>query len=71
MSLSKSEWTDWKQHNVTRAYFHAARERIEESKEILANSAGQDSDQDNFLRGFIAAYNEMLDFRVEDVRDED
>jgi len=71
MALSKSEWTDWKQHNITRAYFHAADQRIEEVKEILSNTAGQDQEQDNFMRGFVAAYREMLDFRVEDVQDED
>lgn len=70
MSLSRSEWTDWKTNNVTRAYFHAAQERIEDAKEILANSAGQDSDADNYLRGFIQAYREMLDFRVEDINDD-
>lgn len=71
MTISKSEWTDWKQHNITRAYIQASFERIEESKEILANTAGQDPIQDSFMRGFIAAYREMLDFRVEDVQDED
>ena len=67
MSVSRSEWTDWKANNVTRAFFHAADERIEEAKDILSGSAGQDSDADNFLRGFISAYREMKGFRVEDI----
>jgi len=70
MSVTKSEWTDWKVNNVTRAFFHAADERIEEAKDILANTAGQDSSADSFLRGFISAYREMQDFRVEDVNDD-
>jgi len=65
--ISKSEWTDWKADTVTRAFYAAAEERVEDAKEILAASAGQDSDQDNFMRGFISAYREMTDFRIEDL----
>lgn len=68
--ISKLEWNDWKANQVTRAFFQAAEMRIEDAKEILAGSAGQDSGNDNFFRGFIQAYREMQDFKVEDVVEE-
>lgn len=66
MNISKSEFMDWKSGLVTKAFFEAAQQRIEESKDILAATAGQDSANDSFLRGFIRAYYEMQDFRVDD-----
>jgi hypothetical protein len=67
--ISKEEWSDWKNHVVTRAFFSASDERVEDAKEILSVSAGLDSDNDNFYRGFIQAYTEMRGFRIEDLDD--
>lgn len=64
--ITKEEWVDWKNDPVTEAFMETVNERIEDAKEILANSAGIDNANDNFMRGFIKAFNEMLDFRVED-----
>ena len=66
MNISKAEFIDWKNGLVTEAFFGAAKEREEDTKELLAMSAGLDPEQDNFLRGFIAAYREMRNFTVED-----
>ena len=66
MNISKSEFIDWKSGLVTGAFFEAAEERVYDCMELLAQSAGIDSDQDNFYRGFIAAYREMQQFSVED-----
>lgn len=63
--ISKEEWQDWKTNTVTRAFYSACQERVEDSKDILASSAGLDSDNDNFMRGFINAYQEMQDFKVD------
>ena len=68
--ITKQEWVDWKADTVTRAFFSAAETRVEDAKEILAGQAGQDSDMDNFFRGFIAAYREMQSFTIEDLEDE-
>lgn len=65
--ITKQEWTDWKVNPVTKAFFQAANIRIEDAKDILAQSAGLDQISDNFNRGFIAAYVEMFDFRIEDL----
>jgi len=66
MNISKSEFIDWKSGLVTEAFFEAAEERVYDCMELLAQSAGLDADQDNFYRGFIAAYREMQQFSVED-----
>lgn len=71
MLVTKSEWVDWTSNPVTKAFLEAAFIRREDAKEILAVSAGLDGDSDNFYRGFIAAYDEMKDFRIEDLIDED
>ncbi len=65
--ITKQEWADWKINPVTKAFFQAANIRIEDAKDILAQSAGLDSISDNFYRGFIQAYIEMFDFRIDDL----
>lgn len=65
MIISEAEFQDWKSNLVTKAFFEAALERVEDTKEILAVSAGLNPDQDNYLRGFIQAYKEMTQFSVE------
>ena len=63
--INKSDFDNWKHDPVTIAFFEAAQERIEDAKEILAESAGFDPINDNFNRGFIRAYVEMKDFRID------
>lgn len=65
--ITREEWTDWKTHQVTRAFMSAAEERVEDAKEIMAGSAGLDSNNDNFFRGFCAAYREMQNFNIGDI----
>ena len=69
--ISKTEWTDWKTNLVTRAFYAACSQRVEDAKEILGGTAGIEPEQDNYLRGFIAAYKEMNDFRIEDIEEDD
>jgi hypothetical protein len=68
MSLvSASDFQNWKSDSVTQAYFEAINIRIDEAKDTLSDSAGLDSLNDNFIRGFIAAYRELLEFRIDDL----
>ena len=67
--ITKEEWIDWKANLVTKAYFQAAQERIEDAKDLLATSAGFDPPQDSFWRGFIQAYRELRDLRIEEVEE--
>jgi hypothetical protein len=64
--ISKDDHTRWKYDEVTEAYMEACSTRLNDAKEILINQAGLDQDQDNFYRGFIHAYREMLNFTFED-----
>lgn len=66
-TVTQSEFNDWKANPVTKAFFLAARERVEEAKEFLATTAGMNANEDNYYRGFIQAYREVPEFRVEDL----
>ena len=67
--ISRSDFERWRGDPVTKAFYLAARERIEDAKDILSVQAGLDKDQDNLLRGLIQAYREMQDFRIEDIEE--
>lgn len=67
--ITREDWKDWKSNKVTRLFFEACGERVEEAKETLANTAGSDQLMDNFYRGFIYAYREMFEFRFEEPDD--
>jgi len=69
-TITKTEWNDWKQDKVTRAFFMASEQRVEDAKDILSVTAGMDVEENNWYRGFIAAYREMFDFRVDDLIDD-
>jgi hypothetical protein len=70
MQISQSDFENWKADPITKAFFLAADIRIAECAELLSVTAGMDSVQDNYLRGFIAAYREIPAFRVEDTNND-
>lgn len=69
--ITASDFLDWKSSPVTKAFFEACNERIEDAKENLAISAGIDSIQDNLIRGIVYAYREMQEFRIDDLEGEE
>jgi len=66
MVITKDDFANWKANGVTKAFLSVCSERIKDAKDVLGSTAGTDPSQDNFYRGFIHAYSEMFDFRVED-----
>jgi hypothetical protein len=70
IEITKSDFNDWKQNKVTKAFFQAANIRINDCLEYLANNAGNESLHDKWLTGIIQAYRELQDFRVEDIANE-
>jgi len=64
---SQSDFENWKGDFVTKAFFQAAQERIEDAKDVLSVQAGIDPNQDNYIRGLIQAYREVQDFRIADL----
>lgn len=65
-NLNQSDFTDWRSNRVTKAFFSAAQERIEDAKDLLSFSAGADPLADRQLVGLIQAYRELQEFRLED-----
>jgi len=59
-AISKEDFATWKQDKVTEAFFELCAERIQDLKDILADTAGIDPVNDNHNRGFIKAYEEGL-----------
>lgn len=66
---SLSDFIEWKSHPVTKAFFMAAQERVEDAKDVLSIEAGINPVQDNVLRGLIQAYRELQEFRIEDLEE--
>ena len=67
---SKLDFQDWKSNAVTQVVFQGIKERIEVIKELLSNSAGNDSNEDRQLVGMIKAYKTILDTDYEEVSGE-
>lgn len=68
--LTASDFNNWKQDPVTKAFYLAMVDRVSEAKEVLAMQAGFNSVEDSYYRGFIRAYREALEFRVDDLTEE-
>jgi len=67
--ISSTDFYNWKSDPVTTMVMIKVNERIEESKNTLAGTAGQDSNFDNYLRGYIAACNDLLGVDFEDMEE--
>ena len=67
--ISQSDYQDWKSNPVTKAYMLAVAESIGQVKEDLAVRAGLNSTEDNFYRGYVAAMNDVLQFRIDDLQE--
>ena len=64
--ISVSDFLNWKSDPVTKAFFQAAQERVEECKDVLSTSGGNNKLNIRFFVGMIHAYRELQEFRVED-----
>ena len=65
--ITVGDFQQWKENPVTKAFMWAAQERIEDGMNVLSTTAGMDLIQDNYMRGFIAAYRELEQFRIDDI----
>jgi hypothetical protein len=68
--ITPSEFEEWQNHFITKEFMSAILTRIEDAKEILSYSAGKDQLEDSFMRGFIHAFREALEFKVENQEEE-
>lgn len=67
--LSPEEWAEWQKSRVTEAVMAKIRDRIEDSKDQLLGPSN-DRDFDQFVKGMIRGFNEVLDVQLEE-EDED
>tara|TARA_R110000822_G_scaffold45724_2_gene122158 strand:- start:268 stop:483 length:216 start_codon:yes stop_codon:yes gene_type:complete len=65
MLISSGDYENWKADPVTKGFFAACEQRVEDAKDVLSDQAGEDSARDNFMRGLIFAYREIGNFRIE------
>jgi len=63
--MTKSEFIDWKKSNVTQVIFARLKDRVENLKENLIFSAGQNPIQDAAISGSIRAYLDLLNIDFE------
>jgi hypothetical protein len=66
MQVTKDEFQQWKDSPVTEEVLELICDRIEDAKEILAASAGNDPLNDRFYVGMIRALREVLEISYEE-----
>lgn len=66
MEISKSEFVDWTINPVTKEVFKVIESRVEDAKDILSVSAGDNSYQDAILVGMIKAFREVGEISYDD-----
>ncbi len=66
MDISREEFLDWKSQAVTKEVFKVIDERINDAKDELSASAGDDPVADRYLVGMIRAFRELQDINYED-----
>lgn len=68
--ISQSDFDNWNADEVTKAFRLAIADQIQQAKETLANQAGLIPTEDNFLRGYIRAMFDVLEFRIDSLEEE-
>jgi hypothetical protein len=65
-TVSKEEFLDWRANHVTKAVFGVLEQRIQDAKDILAATAGEDPVADRYLVGMIRGFSELQEVSYED-----
>ncbi len=66
MEVTKEEFLQWKESHVTKAVFNVIQNRIDDAKEVLAVTAGEDCKNDGILVGMIRAFRELQEIDFDD-----
>ena len=69
-NVSPQQWAEWKKSSITVAVMAEVANRIEEGKDLLC-SASNDRDFDQFVKGMIKAFSEILDIKLDTTEEED
>ena len=68
--LGPEQWQEWRENKVTSAVMDQVKFRIEETSEKLTGPSN-DRDFDQFLKGMIWAFNEVLDVQLDITTEEE
>ena len=71
MALSQSDFDNWIQDDVTKQVMLTIKERLFESTKQLLGYRRSDLDHVNWVRGYMTAYEEILDIKFEDTNTND
>ena len=71
MAINQSDFDNWIQDDVTKQVMLTIKERLFESTKQLLGHPRSDLDQVNWVRGYMTAYEEILDIKFEDTNTND
>ena len=71
MALNQSDFDNWIQDDVTKQVMLTIKERLFESTKQLLGYHRSDLDQVNWVRGYMTAYEEILNINFEDTNTND
>ena len=71
MTISQSDLTNWLQDDVTKQVMLGIKERLFNASKQFLGYPRSDLDQVNWLRGYMTAYEEILDIKFEDTEEND
>lgn len=58
--VRQEQWVEWKSHPVTLALKEAINQRILEATDQIVSGPSNDRDFDQFMKGMVRAFNEVL-----------
>ena len=71
MAISQNDFTNWLQDDVTKQVMLGIKERLFNASKQFLGYPRSDLDQVNWLRGYITAYEEILEIKFEDTEEND
>ena len=71
MALNQSDFDNWIQDDVTKQVMLTIKERLCDSTKLLLGYPRSDPDQVNWVRGYMTAYEEILNINFEDTNTND
>ena len=71
MAISQSDFTNWLEDDVTKQVMLGIKERLFNTSKQFLGYPRSDLDQVNWLRGYMTAYEEILDIKFEDTEEND
>ena len=63
-TINPEQWQEWRRNSVTIAVMELIKERIEEAKDQLIGPSN-DRDFDQYVKGMIKGYNELLEVQLD------